>query len=469
MKVRAKLTTLGLACLIGSGAGLAFATPAPEHERNFPAEKLQEIKDREVQQNSEPLISSDPALEPAFKDKGSPEDIDRVKEVLPQLLTDWIAPGRLKEGTVLPDDKNPQPSENQRKQNLALNSTDGQLAAAEQTIAEVFSSRSKVKETVEGIRRSTDEVLTVDSMADLGYFDNAMIISSFDGVAVLADTAIVLANGRQKYTLSNQINYSEPSAQYQLVLVRADSSKYGWLISEMEFVNLPNPVPAQVLEFVDQELVTHLQSLEFHAEDGQPVDAAPDFSDITLGDVVQVNLFSPDFQTNWQGAEVLTALDEWLIPIYREREPVGTTRVWIDGGEVALAGADLDAGLATALGTLPKDQNLVSYPQANEYYAFSGSAITPLNAQAQQFLSGPLSPNKFQEVLVKRVAETEANAGPGDDLVGGLGTPADLTSQPTNWWGIISLTAGAAALLFAGLVLVRSRMREPQTGSHPTI
>lgn len=253
-------------------------------------------------------------------------------------------------------------------------------------------------------------------------------------------------------------------AAVTVVLLLVGVSQTASLASE-----LPRPVPAQVQDFVDQELVTQLQSLNFLGEDGKPMDDAPDFSAITLGPTIAVNLFSEEFQNNSQGSQVLASLDEWLIPIIRADKSIGTTRVWIDGGEVALAGADLDAGLATALGTLPKDQNLVSYPQANEYYAFSGSSITPLNAQAQQFLSGPLSPNKFQEVLVKRVAETEANAGPGDDLVGGLGTPADLTSQPTNWWGIISLTAGAAALLIAGLALVRSRNREPQTGSHPTI
>lgn len=231
---------------------------------------------------------------------------------------------------------------------------------------------------------------------------------------------------------------------------------------------LPQPVPAQVLEFVDHELVPQLQSLTFQGEDGKPLDDAPDFSAITLGSVIQVNLFSEDFQNNRQGDEVLTALDEWLIPIYRADKPIGTTRVWVDGGEVALAGADGDAELAFVLGEFPKNQSLVSYPQANEFYAFNGSSITPLHTPAEQFLSGPLRPNEFQKALVERVAETEANAGEGDDLVGGLGSTADFAGQSPNWWGIVSLTTGATAVLIAVVAFLRYRNSKPQVSARPT-
>ncbi|XBH21718.1 hypothetical protein V5R04_00365 [Jonesiaceae bacterium BS-20] len=231
---------------------------------------------------------------------------------------------------------------------------------------------------------------------------------------------------------------------------------------------LPRPVPTQVLEFVNHELVPQLQSLTFQGEDGKPLDDAPDFSAITLGSTIQVNLFSNDFQDNRQSDEVLTALDEWLIPIYRADKPIGTTRVWVDGGEVALAGADGDAELAFVLGEFPKDQNLVSYPQANEYYAFNGNSITPLNTPALQFLSGPLSQDEFQKALVERVAETEANAGEGDDLVGGLSSTTDIAGQSINWWGIISLTTGAAALLIAVVAFLQYRTSKRQVSSRPT-
>lgn len=230
---------------------------------------------------------------------------------------------------------------------------------------------------------------------------------------------------------------------------------------------LPRPLPAQVVEFVDHELVSQLQILDFRGEDGTPMADAPDFSAIALGSIIAVNLFSEEFQNNVQGGQVLTPLDEWLIPITRADKSIGTARIWIDGGQVELAGADGDVDVASILSTFPEDQNLVSYPQANEYYAFDGNSIIPLNTQAEQFLSGPLGPSGFQKILVERVAEAEPEAGPGDDIVGGLGTSVGLPEQPTNWWGIISLTTGAGAILITVVAFLRYRNSKPQVTSQP--
>ncbi len=210
-------------------------------------------------------------------------------------------------------------------------------------------------------------------------------------------------------------------------------------------------VPENVLEFTQNKLVDQIKNMQ------GPVDFS---GDITPGVVTRIHLFSDEFQQGERGAEVTVSLDEWIVPILAEGEPVGTASVWIENSAASLSGADKDAALAHALGTLSTGHTLIHYPQADEYYSLNGRQISPLSESARRFVGATLSTEDLQQRLLVRVSAAEAGVDlQQGDLVGGPSPTTQSNGFDINWWVILSVTTGGGLFILAGAWFWKRRLK----------
>lgn len=224
-----------------------------------------------------------------------------------------------------------------------------------------------------------------------------------------------------------------------------------------------DPVPKNVMDFVENDLVKQIQSLDFRGQGDETVGQGFDFSGtLQLGNIVRKDILSSEFQQAVKQAQVTRVINEWIISLHRDGKPVGTALVWIDSGTVGLAGVDNDVELATLVDSLPKGQQLIHYPAANEYYSYDGKDFYSLGKNATAFAGDALSVDEFQQAIVARVKFSESQAPFGDDLVGGLGSDHYSTyvqsaenSETANWWRVLSIVSGGAA----GVIILAALLR----------
>ena len=145
-----------------------------------------------------------PNVERAFTDSGDSNEVAHMKEIVDDLLTDATAPGRINDQTLL---------------------------EREQTLRNVYASEMEIAEAAQVY---TDGVADVKAGGDSqsAYSHNEMRIKQFDGVRVTGDTAYVLVQGAQHYTMLDGSEQHEPLSQYKLHLQRSEDTKYGWLITQ---------------------------------------------------------------------------------------------------------------------------------------------------------------------------------------------------------------------------------------------
>ena len=121
MNTKMKLITVGVTCVLGIGAGFAFACAGTGEDLHYPPQMLQEMASPRDLTPELPVYGTDAALIPAFIDEGDSHDIATIKSIIPLILTDWTAAGELDGATNLPNEDNQNISESQRLVHLELN------------------------------------------------------------------------------------------------------------------------------------------------------------------------------------------------------------------------------------------------------------------------------------------------------------------------------------------------------------
>lgn len=238
MQKRRGLIGVAIACALGIVTALSMAA-APRSDL-IPVDKQQEIAGT-VEERSEDFaeeIRPVPEVLASFPDVGDPTDVDDVRQVIADLLTDSVAPGRLDArshtGAVLPSKL----SAEKRRANELFNLSKEAQERRREILEQVYSSGTLIQQDLIAFEKGIGEVLTDDSLADLAYFDNRFLVESTDGVRVDGDTAFVILNGAQRYEMSDGRTHVDGPAQYQVELVRAPTHKYGWLIVERIYIDL---------------------------------------------------------------------------------------------------------------------------------------------------------------------------------------------------------------------------------------
>lgn len=223
------------------------------------------------------------------------------------------------------------------------------------------------------------------------------------------------------------------------------------------------PVPEEVLVFVDEELIQAVKAIELEDDNGALRPVIPQLAGITTGNITQINLLTEPFQAGQSNVEALTAINEWLVPLYVEADPIGTATVLADSGHASLIDTNLDTDLASGLSGVGTDQRLIFYPQAREYYAFDGSTVFPVDAGAREFLVQPVAVSTFQAALQHRVSVADSNSNPGDNLVGVLSSTLTVPDDGPNWLTILGICSVVTTLLVAGVAMTWNRKDKAHT------
>jgi hypothetical protein len=210
-----------------------------------------------------------------------------------------------------------------------------------------------------------------------------------------------------------------------------------------------------------QDVAGHFRSQPAAA--GDPA-AAPDLSGVLrAGRVHQVYAFTEEWVRGEASADPAAPTLEWLAPVVRGSDVLGTVRVWKpDGAAAEVAGFDGDTRLAAALQGF-EDLPIVEDPSVAEYFALDGDSVLPVNEAAARELPDRADVADFQPVVAARVAAAvRAAAGAPDAVGGGAPVAGGSPSGPTTGTGRSFPGGGLlVALGAAAVVLFRARRARP--------
>ncbi len=156
-------------------------------------------------------------LYPPVHDVGTATDVESVRAAVPRILNDWVAAGRA-DGRVGSTD-------------IASLVAASLSDTAEQERRALLSSvlaPSLVDAELAGYEQGFRDAMFLTQPLWL-YVDNDFVATSWDGVQVIGDTAVVLVQGQQSYVFLNGTTGEEPVHQFRLVLQRDPGSRYGWV------------------------------------------------------------------------------------------------------------------------------------------------------------------------------------------------------------------------------------------------
>ena len=189
-------------------------------------------------------------------------------------------------------------------------------------------------------------------------------------------------------------------------------------------------VPAEVKEFITGgELLVELRDVYGLDASGE---RGTDFTDETeTGEISRVFAWTDDYLAGIETDDVVRLLNEWIVPILVDDEPVGLATVWIQPETVLpeLALFVPDPELALALSDVPDAAALVHDEGADAWFALQDETLTPLVAGR----SGLESPAPLADVAIV--------------------PPADDAGEASTTSTGIPIAAGAGVLLLAAIAL----------------
>jgi len=188
-------------------------------------------------------------------------------------------------------------------------------------------------------------------------------------------------------------------------------------------------VPDEVEEYITEgDLLADLRDVYGLDASGE---RGTDFTDETeTGEIVRVFAWTDDYLAGVDTEDVVRLLNEWIVPVLVDEEPVGLATVWIQPETVLpeLAAFVPDPELATALSEVPAKASLVHDEGADAWFALEGDTLTPLVPGR----SGLESPAPLDVVAIVPPAEEAAPEATG------TGVP---------------IAAGAVVLLLAAIAI----------------
>ncbi|WP_146149622.1 hypothetical protein [Kineococcus rhizosphaerae] len=215
----------------------------------------------------------------------------------------------------------------------------------------------------------------------------------------------------------------------------------------------PKPViPDDVSSYLSNKGIRQVQEnlANFGAQAGSETlgPTPPDASgNLRAGRIHQVYLFTDAWVKGSADADPAEATQQWVAPVLRGNEAIGTVRVWKpDGGPAEVAGFNGDTQLADALQGF-KDLPVVEDPSAGEFFALDGDSVLPINEASKRELPKRGKVKDLQPIVAERIAQGARDAAGVPDSVGG-GGPSDQGSTSD------AMSGGERAAMAGGLVLL---------------
>ncbi|SFS08087.1 hypothetical protein SAMN04487783_1048 [Agrococcus baldri] len=197
----------------------------------------------------------------------------------------------------------------------------------------------------------------------------------------------------------------------------------------------------------------------FFAEQAPEVLEATELHGTAAGSVHEVFAWSEAYLSGAAGGPTVS-LDEWIAPVERLGEPVGTITAYRPAPDepATFAATSDDAELAAALLGVRSGSRLVLDAPADAWFALIDGTVTPLDEHATELLpAGRATLEELQPSVVERYASMRAQP---DDVTAPVGSRTPDGSVPQPWLlgaGIAAVVIGLLAVL--GLVLRARRRR----------
>ncbi|GAA0312709.1 hypothetical protein [Kineococcus aurantiacus] len=237
----------------------------------------------------------------------------------------------------------------------------------------------------------------------------------------------------------------------------------------------PEPtIPHDVRDLLADEALRQVRSnlAHFAAQPatGGDVLQVPDVSaPLRAGRVHQVYTFTSAWVGGEQGADPAAPTPQWLAPVLRGSDVLGTVRVWKpDGAAAEVAGFNGDVQLGQALQGFA-DLPVVEDASVGEFFALDGDAVLPVNEASKRELPGEATVDDLQPVVAARVAAGVEAAAGAPDAVGGGGPVDQVPTARTVSRGDRVLLGGGLLLVAGGaaaaVVVARGRRASRRTHS----
>jgi len=156
-----------------------------------------------------------------------------------------------------------------------------------------------------------------------------------------------------------------------------------------------------------------------------------------------------------ESKEPVVAREEWVAPLYRKGELVGTVAVWRDPaqkGALALAWFDTDVAGGKAVESLPAEARLVVDPPIGARFAFDGETLTSLVEVPGVLAAGDRFRVEDYGAYVQERAAAFADLSPEEGWSGGYDAPARARVGQ-----IVQLLGALAFLVGLGLYVAQRR------------